>query len=193
VKRTCLTCDAAFKGKHAQCFACRATDRACISCGRSFLAAGGKNLCTGCLSDDRECLSCGKTFNGTNLTCTACRWAALSKVERAARERARSNARRARKQAAQVSGPVAASVYAAIREEGPCVYCAEPAEVVDHVIPLARGGWEHEDNLVPACKPCNLAKHSKLLGEWDPVRVEHAVLVSTKVADIHFANQIGAL
>jgi 5-methylcytosine-specific restriction endonuclease McrA len=73
-------------------------------------------------------------------------------------------------------------VYAAIRESGPCVYCGAPAEHVDHVWPLSRGGWERESNLVPACKPCNSGKKDRLLTEWRPGRVAHGVACSPIVA-----------
>lgn len=90
--------------------------------------------------------------------------------------------RLARKILAQVDGPVSSEVYAAIRDSGPCVYCAAPATTVDHVVPLARGGREHPANLVPACGPCNFSKSGKLLTEWDADRMAHAVRVSPKVA-----------
>ncbi len=49
----------------------------------------------------------------------------------------------------------------------PCVYCGEPSEHADHVIPLSRGGTHDIDNLVPACSKCNLSKGSKLPAvEW---------------------------
>lgn len=66
--------------------------------------------------------------------------------------------------------------------KNPCVYCGAPPEHVDHIRPVARGGTNHEDNLVPACRSCNFSKHAKLLTEWDPVRVLHAASVSPKVA-----------
>jgi hypothetical protein len=97
-------------------------------------------------------------------------------------DRASSNAYRARKLAAEVAGPVSPEVYAAVRAEGPCVYCGAPAEHVDHVRPLARGGWEHRSNLVPACAPCNVSKGDRLLTEWRPELVEHGALVSPLVA-----------
>ncbi len=31
----------------------------------------------------------------------------------------------------------------------------------DHVVPLSKGGEHSEDNLVPACAPCNLSKGNK--------------------------------
>ncbi|WP_143548819.1 HNH endonuclease [Rhodococcus sp. ACPA1] len=78
--------------------------------------------------------------------------------------------------------PVPAEMYAAIRNSGPCVYCGGPSAVVDHVRPLTKGGWEHEDNLVPVCKPCNSSKGAKLLREWKTDRVAHAIALSAKVA-----------
>lgn len=50
-----------------------------------------------------------------------------------------------------------------------CVYCGDPSEHIDHVIPLFRGGDNDIENLVAACKPCNRAKGTKLLEElgWE--------------------------
>lgn len=74
-------------------------------------------------------------------------------------------------------------VYAAVRLSGPCVYCSAEAMTVDHVRPLARGGWEHESNLVPACVACNCDKRERLLTEWGRAdRVAHGVEQSAKVA-----------
>jgi 5-methylcytosine-specific restriction endonuclease McrA len=92
------------------------------------------------------------------------------------------HARRARRLAAQVAGPVPPGTYNAVLASGPCVYCGAPAECVDHVIPLSRGGHEAEHNLVPACNPCNWSKGPKLLAEWDQARVARAVIYSAKVA-----------
>jgi 5-methylcytosine-specific restriction endonuclease McrA len=39
-----------------------------------------------------------------------------------------------------------------------CVYCGQEADTVDHVIPRRLGGNDSDDNLVPSCKRCNLAK-----------------------------------
>lgn len=44
---------------------------------------------------------------------------------------------------------------------------------VDHVIPKARGGITHRDNLVTACYQCNQAKRDREIGEalprdWEP-------------------------
>lgn len=96
--------------------------------------------------------------------------------------RASENTRRTRRITAEVTGPLPQGTYAAILASGPCVYCGNPAEEVDHITPLARGGHHAEYNLVPACKPCNVTKAAKLLPEWDITRVAHAVTCSEKVA-----------
>ncbi|MFF5449221.1 HNH endonuclease [Streptomyces sp. NPDC012888] len=51
--------------------------------------------------------------------------------------------------------------------EGLCVYCEDAeSEVMDHVIPLAKGGPHHWKNLVPACTPCNESKGDRLFPRW---------------------------
>lgn len=98
------------------------------------------------------------------------------------RSRASENARRARQLAAEVTGPLAHSVYADVLAAGPCVYCGAPSAHVDHVRPLTQGGHEAEYNLVPACRTCNSSKGGKLLILWDPVRVAHGAASSPVVA-----------
>ena len=46
-----------------------------------------------------------------------------------------------------------------------CQYCNGPAESIDHVLPRSRGGAHTWENVVAACKPCNLAKRDRLLSE----------------------------
>lgn len=48
----------------------------------------------------------------------------------------------------------------------PCTYCADPSDTIDHVIPISRGGTNHEGNLTPCCKRCNSTKGDLLLTEW---------------------------
>lgn len=47
-----------------------------------------------------------------------------------------------------------------------CVALTEENRSIDHVVPIARGGRHHPDNLVAACKPCNCSKGKKLISEW---------------------------
>jgi 5-methylcytosine-specific restriction endonuclease McrA len=39
-----------------------------------------------------------------------------------------------------------------------CVYCGSPAEHIDHIIPLSKGGLHILVNLQPTCGRCNKAK-----------------------------------
>ncbi|TKS96412.1 HNH endonuclease [Streptomyces lasalocidi] len=51
--------------------------------------------------------------------------------------------------------------------DGCCMYCSiRASERMDHVIPLARGGADRIDNLVPACHRCNHSKNDKSFVEW---------------------------
>lgn len=50
--------------------------------------------------------------------------------------------------------------------DGACVYCGDFADVLDHVHPVARGGTDDPDNLVPACLFCNLSKRIKSVDEF---------------------------
>lgn len=47
-----------------------------------------------------------------------------------------------------------------------CVYCGEPADHRDHVIPRSRGGHAEEGNIVPACHTCNESKSGFTPEEW---------------------------
>lgn len=47
-----------------------------------------------------------------------------------------------------------------------CLYCGGPPETLDHVVPLVRGGTNHEGNLAPACRRCNGGKGGLLVVEW---------------------------
>lgn len=51
------------------------------------------------------------------------------------------------------------------RDFGMCRYCGRGAAVLDHVIPVARGGMTAMDNLVAACWTCNAAKHANTPAE----------------------------
>ena len=55
--------------------------------------------------------------------------------------------------------------------EGICHYCRETVPprmlTMDHVVPLARGGFTVKGNVVPSCKDCNSAKSNLLPIEWE--------------------------
>src|SRR5690606_27613318 len=55
------------------------------------------------------------------------------------------------------------SIFA--RDGHRCQYCDGPAESIDHVVPRSRGGRHTWDNVVAACRPCNVRKRDRLLEE----------------------------
>jgi len=77
--------------------------------------------------------------------------------------------RRARKNGA--AGQATAEQRAARWEVfgGKCYICGAPAEAIDHVVPLARGGSNWPANLRPICNRCNSTKGAK----W-PFNIERA-------------------
>ena len=72
--------------------------------------------------------------------------------------------RRARKRSVDHAPYCRAEIFA--RWGGMCCYCDSPAEHLDHVTPISRGGADAAPNLVPACAPCNQSKGAKRLVEW---------------------------
>lgn len=51
------------------------------------------------------------------------------------------------------------------RDGSQCQYCGQAAESIDHVVPRARGGQHIWENVVAACRPCNVRKRDRLLDE----------------------------
>jgi 5-methylcytosine-specific restriction endonuclease McrA len=49
------------------------------------------------------------------------------------------------------------------RDGGRCQYCGDPADSIDHVVPRAKGGAHVWENVVAACRPCNVRKRDRLL------------------------------
>jgi 5-methylcytosine-specific restriction endonuclease McrA len=69
--------------------------------------------------------------------------------------------RRARK--LEAAGSFTVGEWLALLElwDGRCAYCGERAPLeIDHRVPLARGGTNSIDNILPACGPCNRRKHA---------------------------------
>ena len=51
------------------------------------------------------------------------------------------------------------------RDGGACQYCGRAADSIDHVVPRAKGGQHVWENVVAACRPCNVQKRDRLLHE----------------------------
>ena len=47
-----------------------------------------------------------------------------------------------------------------------CIYCGNPSESIDHVIPHSRGGMSITENCVPACLSCNGNKSDEEAFDW---------------------------
>jgi len=55
------------------------------------------------------------------------------------------------------------------RDGAVCRYCqtTDGPFHIDHILPVARGGTDREENLCVACAPCNFAKSAKVGAEWN--------------------------
>ena len=47
-----------------------------------------------------------------------------------------------------------------------CIYCGNPSESIDHVLPRSRGGLSVTENCVPSCLSCNGHKSNTDAFEW---------------------------
>jgi hypothetical protein len=173
IERVCVDCGKTFTGHTFKCSDCRKSDRICVKCNTSFQGHG--YVCKRCTVVERTCPACGKTFESTNIYCPTCYYRNNPEISKR-----QQSIRRALKFNTAVFY-IPREIYRQIQSSGPCVYCGEPAQTVDHITPLARGGYEIERNLVPACKPCNSSKRDRMLAEWDQARVRHALSVSWQV------------
>lgn len=68
------------------------------------------------------------------------------------------------------------------RDGRKCSYCKKDLRgkhlTVDHVLPVCQGGTDELDNLVLACRPCNICKGGRTPTEWiaDVLDQEHRAL-----------------
>ncbi len=47
-----------------------------------------------------------------------------------------------------------------------CIYCGNPSESIDHVLPQSKGGLSITENCVPACLGCNGKKSNQDAFDW---------------------------
>lgn len=52
-----------------------------------------------------------------------------------------------------------------VRDDHLCQYCGGAAETLDHVVPRSKGGPHTWENVVAACRRCNLHKGNRSLAE----------------------------
>ena len=76
---------------------------------------------------------------------------------------------------------VAVSRRAVMARDGHrCQYCGNHADSIDHVVPRSRGGLHTWDNVVAACRPCNVRKRDRMLKD-SGMRLRHTPSVPTGV------------
>ena len=56
------------------------------------------------------------------------------------------------------------------RDQYTCGYCCDPADCVDHVIPVSYRSDNTMANLVAACTPCNITAHGRLFASFEVKR-----------------------
>jgi hypothetical protein len=82
------------------------------------------------------------------------------------RQRAREQVQRRRAiKAAAATFVLVTKDLARLTDRG-CVACGLPADSLDHMIPLSRGGSHGIGNLTPMCRGCNSSKGAKTIAEW---------------------------
>lgn len=69
-------------------------------------------------------------------------------------------------------------IVEALNGRDSCIYCDRVIPIPppgkyythflerDHMDPISRGGWDHEDNLIFCCKGCNQRKRDTLFSDW---------------------------
>lgn len=98
-------------------------------------------------------------------------WRAANPERHALNNRIQSSRRRARETDA---GSFTRDEFLAVCEQADqwvCAVCSGPAEHIDHIIPIARGGANEVENLQWLCAPCNRSKGARRMSEWLPGRL----------------------
>jgi 5-methylcytosine-specific restriction endonuclease McrA len=144
---------------------------ACPECGNPSHARIACHQCRRRRNAARACEVCGGAIarKAKRFCSPECFGRADSARRRALRPVATAKSRRVERDAATVglSTKARLRLLHTWRSQGrACAYCQGPAETVDHVIPLVRGGTNHEGNLVPACRSCNSRKQDRLVIEF---------------------------
>lgn len=101
----------------------------------------------------KQCLNCRRLYQGAGARCADCtRTVQRNRDARRGTPAQRGyNAEYLRNRRAVLAA-----------SDGRCAWgCGRPATTVDHIIPLALGGTNDFDNLMPACKPCNSSRGSR--------------------------------
>lgn len=158
--------------------------RACSFCQSHFLARKDKDLfCSQVCASKKyakagvQCVDCGSPRKFYSQRCESCRIKHVEKVkhsEAAKRCKKQAKARRRAKGKSVISAPV--SLADVVRAHGNrCHLCGKSVDLstinqprsatMDHLVPLALGGWHDLSNLRPAHHLCNSLKGAQFTGQ----------------------------
>jgi hypothetical protein len=94
--------------------------------------------------------------------------------------------RKARGMNDTIMGPARCKQYVMERDNYTCRYCGEPGNVVDHVIPVAKGGGTSPENCVTACPKCNGKKQCRTPDEAGMIILP--ILLAEGVRDVRYGT-----
>lgn len=70
------------------------------------------------------------------------------------------------------------------RTEGKCANCGSKYEVVHHIIPIASGGKDNVENLIPLCRKCHLIAHNGFYSNRFGLNRDFLLKFKPELADI---------
>lgn len=74
---------------------------------------------------------------------------------------------------------------------GLCAYCGTSKAIDrEHATPKTRGGGDSPSNILPSCRNCNLAKHTKLLTEFVDYRQKAELPITKWISDAYVKEGI---
>lgn len=130
------------------------------SCGERHRAETKRRQRKNRIPESADCVSCGETFQPKS---TNHRYCSRQCSDRAKQER-KTLSLAERYGGARLNDQALGAYYRALAVD-PCVYCGEPADATDHIVPVSQGGENAWTNYAPACRSCNSSKaDSSLLG-----------------------------
>lgn len=82
------------------------------------------------------------------------------------------------------------SIFA--RDRFTCRYCGKQSDevrlVIDHMVPVSKGGINHESNLITSCEECNQGKSDKVIETFVPNDQDRLRLIQENLEQLHAAK-----
>lgn len=152
-------------------------------CGMYFFEDEGCLLCpapkasyTGVCFELVECISCGslstKRRMGGMKACKSCRNGGRRRENREMRMAVQS-ARASNLRSEGAGSILPGQILGRFAMFGwKCWICGSPAEAVDHIFPLSKGGLNVAANIRPCCRPCNSRKGGRMYSLEQLIQME---------------------